>query len=827
MTLPDRARVVIIGGGVGGTSIAYHLVKRGWRDVVLLERAQLTSGSTFHSAGLVGQLRSTMPLTRLMMNSVALYAGLTDETGVDVGWHPVGSLRLASSRERMEELERQAGWATSFGLPLELVSAEEAHRRFPLMTREGVLGAAFLPTDGYLDPSGLALALAEGARRGGARICEGVRVTGIGVDHGAVHRVDTEQGSIEAEVVVNAGGIYAPEIAAMAELTVPIIPMAHQYLLARIKEQIPEDLPTMRDPDLLVYFRRDASGLVMGGYERDPAPWGLDGIARDFNNRLLPEDWSRFEPLSQNAIKRVPALEHGDVIKLINGPEAFTPDNEFVLGESSVRRLFVAAGFCAHGIAGAGGMGQAMAEWIVDGEPSLDLWKMDLRRFGDAYRKRDYTLVRTVEVYSTYYDIHYPNEERQAGRPLRLSPTYPRLTALGASFGEKSGWERPNWFEPNANRFPLPLAGEGQGGGRPPGWAGHHWSPAIPAEHRATRERAGLFDETSFAKIEVSGRGALGFLQRLCDNEMDRPVGSVTYTQMLNRRGGIECDFTVTRLDEDRFLIVTGTAFGNHDLGWMRKHDPLDGSITLEDVGASRACLGLWGPRARDILQPLSGADLSNDAFPYLTAQPITVGAIPCLALRVTYVGELGWELYCPIDRGLELWDALWQAGSALGMVAGGYRAIDSMRLEKGYRVWSTDITPEDNPYEAGLGFTVRLGKPIDFIGKEALIKAKADGVTRRLRPLLLDDGSAIALGGEPVRLSPSPSGGGQGGGIIGRVTSGGYGYTIDRSIAYAYLPSAQAAPGTSAQVQVFGRWVPATVAREPLYDPAGERIRS
>ena len=816
MTLPDRARVVVIGGGVGGTSIAYHLVQRGWRDVVLLERAQLTSGSTFHSAGLVGQLRSTMPLTRLMMNSLALYTRLHAETGVDVGWRPVGSLRLASSRERMEELERQAGWATSFGLPLELVSAEEARRRFPLMAQDGVLGAAFLPTDGYLDPSGLTLALAEGARRGGARIYEGVRVTGIGVDRGAVHRVDTEQGSIEAEVLVNAGGIYAPEIAAMAELTVPIIPMAHQYLLARIKEQIPEDLPTMRDPDLLVYFRRDAGGLVMGGYERDPAPWGLDGIARDFNNRLLPEDWSRFDPLSQNAIKRVPALEHGDVIKLINGPEAFTPDNEFVLGESTVRGLYVAAGFCAHGIAGAGGMGRAMAEWIIDGEPSLDLWKMDLRRFGDAYRNRDYTLVRTVEVYSTYYDIHYPNEERQAGRPLRLSPTYPRLTALGACFGEKSGWERPNWFEPNAGAFPPP-----------PGWAGHHWSSAIPAEHHATRERAGLFDETSFAKIEVSGGGALAFLQGLCDNEMDRPVGSVTYTQMLNRRGGIECDFTVTRLDEDRFFIVTGTAFGNHDLGWMRKHDPLDGSVTLEDVGATRACLGLWGPRARDILQPLTAADLSNDAFPYLTSQRIMVGAIPCLALRVTYVGELGWELYCQIDRGLELWDALWQAGSAFGLVAGGYRAIDSMRLEKGYRVWSTDITPEDNPYEAGLGFTVHLDKAVDFIGKDALVKAKADGVTRRLRPLLLEDGSAIALGGEPVRLSPFPSGGGQGGGIIGRVTSGGYGYTIDRSIAYAYLPSAQAAPGTGAQVQVFGRWVPATVAREPLYDPAGERIRS
>jgi len=810
VTLPDRARVVVIGGGVGGTSIAYHLVQRGWRDVVVLERAQLTSGSTFHSAGLVGQLRSTMPLTRLMMDSVALYARLKEETGVDIGWRPVGSLRLASSRERMEELERQAGWGESFGLPLELVSAGETQRRFPLMAPEGVMGAAFLSTDGYLDPSGLTLALAEGARRGGARICEGVRVTGIRLDRGAVRGVDTEQGPIEAEVVVNAGGIYAPEIGAMAGLTLPIIPMAHQYLLARIKEPIPEDLPTMRDPDLLVYFRRDAGGLVMGGYERDPAPWGLDGIAADFNNRLLPEDWSRFEPLSQNAIERVPSLEHGDVVKLINGPEAFTPDNEFVLGESSIRGFYVAAGFCAHGIAGAGGMGRAMAEWIVEGEPSLDLWKMDLRRFGDAYRSRDYTLARTVEVYSTYYDIHYPNEERQAGRPLYLSPTYQRLTQLGAAFGEKSGWERPNWFDPNAASMDA-LA-------RPAGWAGHHWSAAIPAEHRATRERAGLFDETSFSKIEVSGRGALAFLQRLCDNDMNRPLGSVTYTQMLNRRGGIECDFTVTRLADERFFIVTGTAFGNHDLAWMRKHDPMDGSVTLDDVGAARACLGLWGPRARDILQPLTDADLSNDAFPYLTSQSITVGGVRCLALRVTYVGELGWELYCPVERGLELWDTLWKAGTPLGMVAGGYRAIDSMRLEKGYRVWSTDITPEDNPYEAGLGFAVRLGKPDDFIGKDALIRAKADGVTRRLRPLLLQDGGAIALGGEPVRIS---------GRIAGRVTSGGYGYSIERSIAYAYLRSAEAAPGTRAEVQVFGRWVPADVAKEPLYDPTGERIRS
>ena len=808
MTLPERARVVIIGGGVGGTSIAYHLVQRGWRDVVLLERAQLTSGSTFHSAGLVGQLRSSLPLTRMMMNSVALYRRLTEETGVDIGWREVGSLRLASSPERMEELERQAGWATSFGLPLELVSPEEALRRFPLMTLDGVLGAAFIPTDGYLDPSGLALALAEGARRGGARICEGVRVTAINTDHGRVRGVETGQGPIEADVVVNAGGMYAPEIGVMAGITIPIVPMAHQYLLARIAEPIPEDLPTMRDPDGLVYFRRDAGGLVMGGYERDPSPFGLDGIAPDFNNRLLPEDWPRFEPLSNNAITRVPALERGEVVKLINGPEGFTPDNEFVLGEATVRGFYVAAGFCAHGIAGAGGMGQAMAEWIIDGEPSLDLWKMDLRRFGTPYRNRDYTLVRTVEVYSTYYDIHYPNEERQAGRPLRVSPTYQRLLELGASFGEKSSWERPNWFEPNAEATKLT---------RPAGWAGHHWSAAIAAEHRATRERAGLFDETSFSKIEISGPGALGFLQYLCDNEMDRPIGSITYTQMLNRRGGIECDFTVTRLEAERFFIVTGTAFGNHDLGWMRKHQPEDGSVVIDDVTAERACLGIWGPRAREIVQPLTEADLSNDAFPYLTARRIAVGPAACLALRVTYVGELGWELYCATKDGLALWDALWSAGRPLGMVAGGYRAIDTMRLEKGYRVWSSDITPEDNPYEAGLGFAVRLNKDVDFIGKEALIEAKANGITRRLRPLLLDDGEAIALGGEPVRVNHD---------VAGRVTSGGYGFTIERSIAYAYLPPT-CTPGNRVDVQVFGRWVPATVASEPLYDPTGERIRS
>ncbi|HEY8678632.1 MAG TPA: FAD-dependent oxidoreductase [Candidatus Dormibacteraeota bacterium] len=810
MTTPSRARVVIIGGGVGGASVAYHLTRRGWSDVVLLERAQLTSGSTFHSAGLVGQLRPTMPLTRLMMNSVDLYRRLTRETGVDIGWREVGSLRLASSRARLEELQRQAGWGLSFGLPLQIISAEEAMHRFPLMSVSGVLGAAFLPTDGYLDPSGLALALAEGARRGGARICEGVCVTGIRMERGAVQGVETDAGSIEAEIIVNAGGIYATEIGAMAGVVVPIIPMAHQYLVARLDAPVPDTLPTMRDPDLLIYFRREAGGLVMGGYERNPAPFGLQGIAADFNNKLLAEDWPRFDALSENAIRRVPVMERAEVIKLINGPEAFTPDNEFILGESSVRGFFLAAGFCAHGIAGAGGMGQAMAEWIIDGQPALDLWKMDLRRFGGQYRSQAYTLARTVEVYSTYYDIHYPNEEREAGRPLRTAPTYATLQRLGAAFGEKSGWERPNWFESNA-------AGT-DGVPRPHGWAGHHWSPAIGAEHRATRERAGLFDETSFSKIEISGPGALDFLQHLCDNDMARAPGRITYTQMLNERGGIECDFTVTRLDEHRFFIVTGTAFGNHDLGWIRAHARADSSVRVDDVTSARACLGIWGPRARDIVQSVTDADLSNAAFPYLTAQPVTIGEVPCLALRVTYVGELGWELYCGMEYAVRLWDALWQAGRGHGLAAGGYRAIDSMRLEKGYRVWSSDITPEDNPDEAGLGFAVRLDKTRDFIGKDAMRRVREAGIRRRLVPLILADGQAVALGGEPVRID---------GRVVSRVTSGGYGFTVGQSIAYAYLPVDRAAPLTPAEVEVFGRPVPATVAKEPLYDPSGARIRA
>ncbi|MDP9303537.1 MAG: FAD-dependent oxidoreductase [Actinomycetota bacterium] len=799
--MKSAPRAVVIGGGVGGCSILYWLTRLGWEDVVLCERAELTSGSTFHSAGLVGQLRGSLSLTRMMMSSVELYRTLGDEVGLETGWHEVGSLRLASSQERMEELARQAGWAKTFGLPLDLVSAADAQRLFPPMSTEGVLGAAYLPTDGYIDPSQLTFALAEGARRRGAEIYTNTRVTAIDVDRNRVTGVVTDRGEIQAEIVVDAGGIFAGEIGRLAGVNVPVIPMAHEYLITK-PHDVPLDVPTMRDPSLLVYFRGESGGLVMGGYERHPAPWSLDGIPADFNGRLLAEDWPRFEELMEGALVRVPELGDAEVIKLINGPEAFTPDGEFILGPSDVRGFWGAAGFCAHGLAGAGGMGQLLAEWIVEGLPSLDVWEMDSRRFGRHYESREYTLARTTEVYATYYDVKYPGHERSAGRPLRVAPTYARAQALGAVFGEKSGWERVNWFEPNAALGDESL--------RPRGWAGRLWSPAIGAEHVACRTTAALFDETSFAKIEIVGEEAADFLERLCDNKVVRDVGAITYTQMLNQRGGIECDFTVTRLADDRFRIVTGTAFGRHDLAWIRLHAP-DG-VQVEDVTSRYACLGLWGPAARAILQPLTTEEL---AFPYMRARELTVGSVPCLALRVTYVGELGWELYCPVEYGLRLWDTISEGGREHGLVAGGYKAIDSLRLEKGYRVWGSDISPEDTPFEAGLGFAVKLDKG-DFIGRDALLTA--DEPTRRLACLVLDNPRSVALGSEPVRA---------GGEIVGRVTSGGYGYTVERSIAYAYLPAPSAAPGTRVEVEIFGEWIPGTAVEEPLFDPKGERIRA
>jgi glycine cleavage system aminomethyltransferase T/glycine/D-amino acid oxidase-like deaminating enzyme len=811
-SLPSRARVVVVGGGVGGASIAYHLAELGEDDVVLLERSELTSGSTFHSAGLVGQLRADPTLTRMNMYSVELYRRL-QQTDHPPSWVESGGIKLASTRDRLEEIRRQITWAHAYGLPLHEISPDEARSLFPLMTTEGVVGAAYLESDGYVDPTQLCYSLAALARAAGVTIRQQTRVldvTTTGADHRRrVSSVTTDAGVVECEVVVDAAGMFAAEVARMVDVRVPIVPMSHQYLvtescLAAAGIDPAARLPTLRDPDLLVYWRQEGDGLLMGGYERDPEPWSTsatayDAIPSDFNGRLLPEAWERFEEIAANATRRIPLMAEIGIKTMINGPEGFTPDNEFCLGETEVAGFFVAAGFCAHGIAGAGGIGKMMAEWVVEGEPSLDLWHMDVSRLGPAYRSPSFTLARTLENYQRYYDIAYPDIEREAGRPLRTSPAYAWHREHGACFGEKSGWERVHYYDENAEA--------GDASMQPRGWAGRSWSPATAAEHVAVRTTAGLFDETSFAKIEVRGPDAAAFLERVCDNHVARDVGQLTYTQALNPRGGIESDFTVTRLGEQRFWVVTGTAFGGHDLAWLRKQARLgDFDVSLADVTGQSVCFALWGPRAVDILGSLTPVDVSREAFAFMTWQDLTVGDIPARALQVTFTGEHGWELYASTEFGARLWSTLVDAGRPHGLRVCGYRALESLRLEMGYRAWSTDVTPETNPYEAGLGFCVKLDKPGGFVGAAALREAKARGLSRKLSCLTLDDPREVVLGSEPVRV------GGDLGEVVGRITSGGAGYSSGASIAYAYLPIEHAGVGARVDVNLFGSWQPATV---------------
>ena len=651
----DQARAVVIGGGVGGCSVLYWLTRLGWDDVVLVERAELTSGSTFHSAGLVGQLRSSLALTRMMMESVDLYRSLEAEVGLETGWHEVGSLRLASSPERMEEIARQAGWAKTFGLPLELVSADEAQQLFPPMITDGVLGAAFLPTDGYIDPSQLTFALAEGARRRGAEIATGTRVTGLAVQRGRVTGVETDRGPIETEIVVNAGGMYAQEIGALAGVNVPIVPMAHEYLITK-PTGLPLEMPTMRDPSLLVYFRPESGGLIMGGYERHCEPWGLDGIPADFNSRLLEEDWPRFEELMENAIARVPSLGEMEVVKLINGPEAFTPDGEFILGPSDVRGFWVAAGFCAHGLAGAGGMGKLVAEWIVEGTPSLDVWHMDSRRFGRAYRSREYTLARTKEIYETYYDVKYPGHERSAGRPLRVSSAYERLQQLGAAFGEKSGLGACELVR--AERCERRRVAAAARVGR---------QALVTCDrrraHRVSRGGGDLRRELVREDPRLGRRGGRPPREPL--REPRRPRG---------RTGDLHADAQSAGWDRVRLHghAPRRGSLPDRDGDGVRSARPrVDrsarsrrrlGSGRRRDVGA-RLLRPVGAEGARHPAAARRATDLANEAFPYMRARELAVGRIPCLALRVTYVGELGWELYCPSEFGVALWDTIWDAG--------------------------------------------------------------------------------------------------------------------------------------------------------------------
>ena len=810
--LPDRAKIVIIGGGVGGTSVAYHLAELGEKDVILLDRSDLTSGSTFHSAGLVGQLRADPTLTKMNMHSVDLYRKL-EATDTPPSWKECGSIKLASTPERMEEIRRQIGWAKTFGLDLNEISPKEAQDLFPLMDLEGVVGACYMASDGQVDPSQLAAALASGARRGGVQIFTNTRVLGITTKDGRVRYVQTDKGTIECEVVVNCGGMFAAEIGRLANVRIPIVPMSHQYLIT--ENFLPADapyLPSLRDPDLLIYFRQEVSGLLMGGYERNSKAWTadyehLDDIPADFNGRLLPEDWNRFEEIAENSQKRVPKMGEVGVKNFINGPEGFTPDNEFCLGETSVGGFYVAAGFCAHGIAGAGGIGKVVAEWIVAGEPTMDLWHMDIRRFYDVYQSPKFTLERVTENYEEYYDIHYPGEERKSARPAKKSSVYEWHKAHGAVFGEKTSWERVNFYSGNvgSNEF------------EPYGWAAKHWSSAVRAEHLGTRENAGLFDESSFSKILVKGEKAASFLNFVCSNDVVKGVGRTVYTQALNSRGGIESDYTVTQILDDEFMIVTGTAFLVHDMGWLEKiRREHHFEVSISDITSALACFGLWGPKAREILQSITTYDLDHKNFPFMHSREMTINKTLLRATRITYVGELGWELYVPTESAAGVWTSLIEAGEKFGMKVCGYRAIESLRLEKGYRAWGVEISTETNPIEAGLEFTIAFKKD-SFIGKDALLKLK-DKTHRKLIPILFDDIRQVPLGNEPIKVGEE---------IVGRVKSGGQGYSLNKAIAYAYLPIEHSESGTELDVEFFGQWRKGVVATEPLFDPTSSRIRS
>lgn len=809
---PSRSKVVIIGGGVGGTSVAYHLTQLGEHDVVLLDRSDLTSGSTFHSAGLVGQLRADPTLTKMNMHSVDLYRQL-EKSETPPSWVECGSIKLASTPERLEEIRRQIGWAKTFGLDLQEISPKEAQERFPLMVLDGVVGACIMESDGQVDPSQLAQALASGARRGGAKIFPHTRVLAIRTKNQRIVGVETEKGFIECEIVVNCGGIYSAEIGRLVDVRIPIVPMSHQYLITDnfLPAGAPK-LPSLRDPDLLIYFRQEVDGLVMGGYERDSRPWvtsreKFDDIPKNFNNMLLPEEWERFEEIAINSQKRVPKMGEIGIKKFINGPEAFTPDNEFCLGETEVGGFYVAAGFCAHGIAGAGGIGKVMAEWIVGNEPPMDLWHMDIRRFGSSYESPAFTMDRVQENYEQYYDIHYPLEERQTGRPAKTSPVYEWHKAHGAVFGEKASWERVNYYETHV----------GDEGNRPYGWAGKNWSAAVQVEHQITRTSAGIFDESSFAKLKISGPRAGEFLNLVCANNVLRGINRTVYTQALNTKGGIESDYTVTQIAETEFLIITGTAFGNHDGGWLRKQrrELEFADVEISDLTAELAVFGIWGPKAREILQAITSYDLSNENFPFMHSREIEISGVSLRATRITYVGELGWELYLPVQEGMKVWNALIEAGRPFGAEPCGYRAIESLRLEKGYLAWGSEINTETTPLEAGLAFAVSQKKSA-FIGKAALLANPQP--SRALVVITFDDLKRTPLGNEPIRVN---------GEIVGRIKSGGQGYTLQKGIGYAYLPNEFTAPNTNLEVEFFGEWVDGSVRTSPLFDPEGLRIKA
>jgi 4-methylaminobutanoate oxidase (formaldehyde-forming) len=805
----DRhADILIIGGGIVGCSLAYHLTRMGRRDVVILEKSGVTHGATWHAAGLVGQLRSSRNTTRMLKYSVELYDRLEKETGMSIDWKPVGSLRLSCSAERDLENLRLLTMARSFDLEMQLLTPEEALKLFPVMSLTDVRSALFVPSDGYIDPSSVCQALAKGARDQGARVVEGERVTGFKVTNRRIEKVLTDRGEWTSDCVVNAAGMWAHEIGQLAGVRVPAFALEHQFLVTDAIDDLPKGMPTMRDPDHLVYYKQEINSLVIGGYEDNTLAFARLGIRPSFAQELLPENFDRFEPLALNAAKRTPVVNTVGVRKLINGPIPYSADGDFVMGKApELENFYVTSGFL-YGIAAGGGAGRMMAEWILHGSPELNLWPLDIRRFSFHHNTRHFMYSRAEEIYGKHYKLRFPGDEHETVRGVRRSPLYGTLKAHGAVYGSRAGWERPNWFAPpgiepkdrlSFNRFET------------------NFFHAVGDEHRRVREKVALIDQSSFSKFEIIGPDALSLLQYLTVSDLNKPVGATIYTQLCNARGGIECDLTLSRLGENHFYVVTGSAFGTHDRHWIESHlRERSAQATVVDMTSARAVLGLCGPDARRVLQKVVEEDLTPARFPFSSCRHLTLGAAPVLAIRIGYVGELGWELHIPTEYTQHVYGLLSEAGEPYGIADVGYRAIDSLRLEKRYLYWSTDITPDHTPYEAGLDFRVHLKKG-EFLGREALVKQKERGINRKLFTLVLDKPLSL-YGGEAVRHR---------GKVVSVTTSGGFGYTVGKSLAYAYLPLEIAAEPAGLEVESFGAVSPATIADGAVYDPKSERLRA
>ncbi len=813
-SLPGRVRIVIVGGGAVGCSLAYHLAKRGaGAEVLLLERHRLTAGTTWHAAGLVGQLRATQNLTRLAQYTTGLYRGLEAETGQATGFRETGSLAVATTAARFEELRRGASMARRFGLDVQVMDPSEAAKLHPLMEARDLVGAVYLPRDGHVGPIDVTHALAKGARMGGARIEEGVSVTSILAENGRASGVMTDQGPVRAEIVVNCAGMWGHGLAASAGVTVPLHAAEHFYVVTETMPELPPNLPVLRDPDLFTYVKPEPGKLLVGWFEARAKPWGMGGVPADFAFGHLPDDVEHVAPLLEAASRRLPILNRTGIRLFFNGPESFTPDDRYLLGEApELPGFYVAAGFNSIGIQSAGGAGCVLADWILDGHPPMDLWDVDVRRAMPFQRNARYLRDRTVEALGLLYAMHWPFREPETSRGVRRSPIHDKLAAAGACFGEVAGWERANWFAPAGMKAEYEYS-----------YGRQNWFGASAAEHRAVREAAGLFDQTSFAQFVVEGADAEAALSRICANHVAVAPGRVVYTQWLNERGGIEADLTVTRESDTRFRIVTAAATQVRDFAWLRKHLPSDARVAAWDASSAYATLSVMGPKSRDILAALTPEDLSNAGFPFGTAKEIDLAYARVWATRITYVGELGWELHMPAEYAPGVFDALIEAGAPLGMRLAGYHALNSLRIEKAYRHWGHDITDEDDPIQAGLGFAVAWDKRGGFIGRDALLARRGKKPTRRLATFILDDPAPLLYHNEPIWRD---------GAMVGHVTSGMFGHTVGRAIGLGYVgheDGVDAAFVTSGRYQIevaCGR-VPATATLTPPYDPTGARIRA